>query len=131
MSFSNRIKAARESKSLSQEALANMLGVTDGTISSYEKGTSFPRWDKIIKLCDILDIDPNYMFWDDLPDKIREKIKKDSAIVGEPPNSNEQKLLSDFRDMSPQGQEYLLQTSDMAKDKYKKDSNITNMEEVG
>lgn len=131
MSFSNRIKAARESKNLSQEALANMLDVTDGTISSYEKGTSFPRWDKIIKLCDILDIDPNYMFWDDLPNKIREKIKKDSAIASEPPNANERRLLSDFRDMSTQGQEYMLQTSDMAKDKYKKDTDTSDVAEVG
>ena len=43
----------------------------------------------------------------------------------------EKKLLSDFRELSEQGQDYILQTMELVKDKYKKDSSITDVEEVG
>lgn len=74
MSFGSRFKRAREKKSLSQQDLADMIGVTDGTISNYEKGVAFPRWDTMKKLCDILNVDPNYLFWDDLTDKMKSQI---------------------------------------------------------
>ncbi|MGN0181453.1 MAG: helix-turn-helix transcriptional regulator [Candidatus Ornithomonoglobus sp.] len=74
MSFENRIKSAREKKSLSQQELATLLDVTDGTISNYEKGVAFPRWDKIRLLCEILEVDPNYLFWDDLSENLKNKI---------------------------------------------------------
>lgn len=74
MSFGSRLKHARESKKFSQQALATMLDVTDGTISNYEKGVAFPRWDTMKKICDILGVDPNYLFWDDLTDDLKSKI---------------------------------------------------------
>lgn len=79
MSFSERFKKAREQKSFSQQELANLLSVTDGTISNYEKGVAFPRWDKIVKLCDILNIDPNYLFWDDLSENTRAIITQSAS----------------------------------------------------
>lgn len=79
MGFGDRLKSAREKKNMSQQDLANKLSITDGTISNYEKGVAFPRWDKIVRLCDILDIDPNYMFWDDLPEKVKANIKQSSS----------------------------------------------------
>lgn len=79
MSFGHRLKQAREKKKLYQHELATLLNITDGTISNYEKGIAFPRWDKIIKLCEILDVDPNYLFWDDLSDKLRNKIEKETS----------------------------------------------------
>lgn len=74
MSFGSRLKHARESKKFSQQALATMLDVTDGTISNYEKGVAFPRWDTMKNICDILGADPNYLFWDDLTDDLKSKI---------------------------------------------------------
>lgn len=53
MSFGDRLKQAREKNKLSQQDLANLLNITDGTVSNYEKGVAFPREDKIIRLCDI------------------------------------------------------------------------------
>lgn len=43
-------------------------------------------------------------------------------------NQTEKKLVLTFRDLSEQGQEYILQTIDMVKDKYKKDIGSDNIE---
>ena len=74
MSFGDRLKKARENANLTQQELAAALNITDGTISNYENGIAFPRWDKIKLLCKILQVDPNYMFWDDLSDDLKTKI---------------------------------------------------------
>lgn len=74
MSFGNRLKDARIRKKLSQQELAKRLSITDGTVSNYEKGVAFPRWDKIKLLCEILEVDPNYLFWDDLSDNLKASI---------------------------------------------------------
>lgn len=74
MSFGSRFRAAREEKHLSQQELADLINATDGTISNYEKGVAFPRWDTMRRLCDILDVEPNYLFWDELSDKLKSKI---------------------------------------------------------
>ena len=43
----------------------------------------------------------------------------------------EEKLISDFRTLNEQGQDYILQTMDMVKDKYKKCDSISNLENLG
>ncbi len=93
MSFGSRLRQSRENKGLSQQELANMIGTTDGSIHTYEKGIAFPRWDKIIRLCDILGVDPNYLFWDDLSDKIRAKIFRSQSD-----NSEYKELIDAYKD---------------------------------
>ena len=80
LSFSDKIKAAREKKDFSQQQLGDFLGVTDGTISNYEKGVAFPRFETIIKLCELLEVEPNFLFWDDLCDSLKEKIIEDNHV---------------------------------------------------
>lgn len=43
----------------------------------------------------------------------------------------EQTLINDFRNLSEQGQNYILQTMDMVKDKYKKDNSSPVLENAG
>lgn len=81
MSFGDRFKKARENKKFSQQDLADLLGVTDGTISNYEKGVAFPRWESMKKSCDILGVDPNYLFWDDLDDSLKDKIMDEMTFT--------------------------------------------------
>ena len=50
MDFGNKLTAARKSKGLSQEELAEMLGVSRQTIYKWETGITYPDIDK---LCDI------------------------------------------------------------------------------
>lgn len=80
MSFGDRIKTAREKKKFSQQQLADLLNVTDGTISNYEKGVAFPRFETIKSICDLLEVDPNYLFWDDLCETLKIKIIKENHL---------------------------------------------------
>ena len=103
MSFGSRFKMARENLGLSQQAIADRLNVTDGTISNYEKSVAFPRWDTINKICDILNVDPNFLFWDDLPSELKAK------IISEDINHNPkiETLITTYKSLNVQGQKFL------------------------
>ena len=51
----NRIKEARQNKGLSQESLANLVGVSRNTISSIETGQFSPTAKLALVLCIALD----------------------------------------------------------------------------
>ncbi len=53
------IQEKRKEKSLTQEALAERLYVTDRAVSKWERGLSLPDADKMLDLCDILGINVN------------------------------------------------------------------------
>ncbi len=46
-------------------------------------------------------------------------------------SDKEKKLISDFRELNSQGQEYILQTMDLVKDKYKKCDSVSKLENLG
>lgn len=56
MNISERLFNLRKNKKLSQEELANILGVSRQTISKWETGESTPDFDKIIPLCEFYGI---------------------------------------------------------------------------
>lgn len=57
-----RIKASRENKGLLQSELAKMIGEKSaGVISNWEQDVSKPNANKIIKLCEVLDVSPAYL----------------------------------------------------------------------
>lgn len=64
MSVGKRIKEKREQLGLKQSELAEMLGVTKGAIGNYENGVSSPKEEILLKLFDVLDVEPNYLFQD-------------------------------------------------------------------
>ena len=53
------IADCRKSKNLTQEELAEKLYITDRAVSKWERGLSLPDADKMLDLCDILDINVN------------------------------------------------------------------------
>lgn len=59
-----KIKERREELGLSQEQLANMLGVGKSAISNYETNVSSPKETILIKLFDVLSCDANYFYED-------------------------------------------------------------------
>lgn len=62
MSIGERIRAARDAKGLKQSELAEMIDVkSSGVISNWEKDINKPDADKIIKLCEVLDISASYL----------------------------------------------------------------------
>lgn len=51
--LATRIKSARESARLSQQELGSHIGVSDKSISAYEKGRSIPPVEKLQKIADL------------------------------------------------------------------------------
>jgi transcriptional regulator with XRE-family HTH domain len=51
-----KIKEAREAKLLTQEELANILGVDASSVSKWETAKIIPRVDTLKKLCKVLEI---------------------------------------------------------------------------
>lgn len=56
MKLEENIYRLRTSQELSQESLAELLGVSRQSVSKWETGTSVPDLDKLIKLCDIFGV---------------------------------------------------------------------------
>ena len=56
MEISKCIKEARQKNNISQESLAEQLGVSRQTISSWETGKSYPDIVSVIKMSDIFNI---------------------------------------------------------------------------
>ena len=66
MSIGTRIKEARQKNKLTQQALANKIGITAGAIGNYENGTSCPKEEILLALMDVLAVDANYLFQDEM-----------------------------------------------------------------
>lgn len=58
--FGARLKQAREEAQLSQEALAEAIGVVRRTVASYEAGTKSPRLDRLSKIAQVLGRSPGW-----------------------------------------------------------------------
>jgi len=87
MGFSNRLKEAREQKGLSRDDLAKRLGVTNSAISNYENGISSPKEEVLLKIFDILEVEPNFLFQDDFS----------KANFSSPPTKKEIKLFESYQ----------------------------------
>ena len=48
------IKSRRQNIGLTQKQLAELIGVTDVTISRWESGLREPIWSDFVKLCEVL-----------------------------------------------------------------------------
>lgn len=76
MKFCDKLAKLRKNNNLSQEQLADKLGVSRQAVSKWESGSSYPDMDKIINMCKIL----NCNLDDLLEDGIIESKPKDNKI---------------------------------------------------
>ena len=66
MSFGKKLRDLREEKKLTQQELADQVGVSLKTISRYETNESHPRYRKIYdKLAEVLDTTHDYLVTDE------------------------------------------------------------------
>ena len=56
MNLSDNLKRIRKEHNLSQEELAEKLGVSRQSVSKWESGTAFPEMDKVIQICKIFNV---------------------------------------------------------------------------
>ena len=57
----SRLRAVREEKGIKQLELAKAMGVSQGTISSWESGITLPRGIRLSKLASVLDVSVDYL----------------------------------------------------------------------
>lgn len=107
MPFGYRLKEARNRKGLTQEELAERIGVTKGSIGNYESETSSPKEPILIKLMKELEVDANFLY-QDLIDM------NDNAL-----SPDEQRLVELYRNAEPSAREYAVE---MLENHQKKDT---------
>ncbi len=88
MNFANNIKEIRKEKQLSQEQLAEQLGVSRQSVSKWESGQSYPEMEKILLICKLF----NY----DIGELMNENIKEVSEAKESKTKVN--KTIEDFFD---------------------------------
>ena len=66
MTFSEKLMDLRRKAGLSQEQLADRLGVTRQSVSKWESGTAMPELVKLISLSDIFGVSVDYLVKDRL-----------------------------------------------------------------
>lgn len=64
MGIGQKIKQLRERAALTQEELAELIGVTASAVGNYEREVSHPREDVLYRLFDALRAEPNELFSD-------------------------------------------------------------------
>jgi len=62
--FSKKLKTAREAKGYSQKQLGMRVGLSDKSISMYEKGTVYPPISNLFKISEALGVDICYFLKD-------------------------------------------------------------------
>ena len=102
MLIGERIRERRKELVITQDELANIVGVKKTSISNYEVNTNSPPEKVIIKLMEALDCDANYLFGG-----------CDEQIIVTP---HEQKLIKAYRQM-PEMQPAIDKLLDIANDK--------------
>ena len=66
MSIGNKIKALRTDRDLTQMDITKICGVTDGAVSTWERGVAYPRMDALQKLSDYFGIKISDLIEDDI-----------------------------------------------------------------
>lgn len=61
--FSTNLKRLRKREKLSQDTLAEKLNVSRQTVSSWERGNSYPDLDMLVRISEVLHTDPNALLY--------------------------------------------------------------------
>lgn len=61
-SFGNRVRIRREALGYKQFELAELLDITPNHLSALENGKAKPSYDLICKICEHLNVTPDYLF---------------------------------------------------------------------
>lgn len=91
--FGMKIKQLRTAKGYSQERLAQLVGATHTAVSLWENGKAFPRMGMVLKLSNVLGVEPS-----ELVGTLDDGITKDEAA-----------LLSAYRQLNAKGRARLLE----------------------
>lgn len=79
--FGKQIKAARQAKGYTQEALGRLIGIEGNSIARIERGANPIRWENLEKLVQVLGQSPAYYFSDKKPDLIKTAPNREELLV--------------------------------------------------
>lgn len=103
MTISEKIFALLEQKELSQKEFSEKTEISQSTISDWKRKRTNPSSDKILKICEVLQVSPYELLAED--DSVSSEITADHNIVL---NKNEIILLENYRNFSSRQKECLL-----------------------
>ena len=93
MTLGEKIQQLRKETGLSQETLAEQLGVSRQAISKWELGEATPDTDKIVRLCRLFHISTDYLLFDEMEqdEKLysidqRRNVETDISVINEKSN---------------------------------------------
>lgn len=70
MNFGKRLREARILRDITQQSLADAIGVALRSYQCYEQGTRQPSLSLVAAICDVLDVSADYLLGrDDVPDR--------------------------------------------------------------
>lgn len=104
MSFAEQMKTRRKELGLSRAALAARLGVSPSAISNYENGVSAPKEDVLLRVFDVLEVEPNYLF--------RDSFKARDSVL----SPAERQLIARYRALSAKGKRAIGAVFDVAEE---------------
>ena len=82
MKFCDKLTMQRKKNNMSQELLADRLGVSRQAVSKWESGTSIPDMERIMELCKVLNCNLDDLMDDGvMGDRPKEKEKNNSNII--------------------------------------------------
>lgn len=96
MNFSDNLKKIRKEHNLSQEQIAEQLGVSRQSVSKWESGQAYPEMDKMLQLCKLFNLNIDELLNQDIKEVNNTKQAK----------NNINKFIDDFLD-------YITKTIDM------------------
>ena len=83
MKFGDKLIALRKKKGLSQEELAEKLGVSRQSVSKWESNNTYPETDKIVQICNIFECTMDDLINDNITDieSIERKSKNNINVM--------------------------------------------------
>ncbi len=82
MNFGDKLSSLRRENNITQEQLAEYLGVSRQAISKWESCTAYPETDKLIKMCELFNCSLDYLLRDGEKENVKEPdepVKKQRA----------------------------------------------------
>jgi len=91
-SFEGRLTVTRKEVGFTQDEMGEKLGILGSSYGKYEQGKAFPNAERLMDICDILDVSPNYL----LSGQESPLDKKLSLVISEYPEERRELLVTLF-----------------------------------
>ena len=89
-----RIKAAREQKGLTQEALAELVNLSPMHVSVIERGNKLPRLETLINIANILDVSADVLLQDVVNNQVKLHTSEASDLIAQLSREDQRRVLA-------------------------------------